>query len=90
MGELSLVKPKTAIEKKTHTTVDVIGLYPDQIKKWKVPMGQRPLRENAKVRAVAEQIKAEKGVVPGMFLGPSAHRSYPILAKLRLKAPCVF
>src|SRR6266436_9497261 len=32
----------------------------------------------------------KKGVVPVMFLGPRSHRSYPILAKLRLKAPCVF
>lgn len=64
---LSVVRPKTAIEKKTRTTVDTISLCAERISKWKLPGGQRPLRENAKVRELAETIKADGGVVPGML-----------------------
>lgn len=67
MSTLSVVRPKTAIEKKTRTTVDTISLSAERIAKWKLPGGQRPLRENAKVRELAETIKADGGVVPGML-----------------------
>jgi hypothetical protein len=67
MGTLSVVRPKTAIEKKTRTTVDTISLSAERIAKWKLPGGQRPLRENAKVRELAETIKADGGVVPGIL-----------------------
>jgi len=58
---VTFAKPKTAIEKRTRTTVDTIMITPDMIAKWKIPTGQRPLRENAKVLALAEQLKLDKG-----------------------------
>jgi hypothetical protein len=64
---LSIVKPKTAIEKRTRTTVDTIMLTPERIAKWKLPSGQRPLKENAKVKALVETIKQDSGVVPGII-----------------------
>lgn len=39
---------------------------PERISKWRLPSGQRPLRENAKVLALAERIR-EDGVIPGML-----------------------
>lgn len=51
----------------THTTVDTIVVTPDLVKSWKSPPFQRPLRVNAKVLEVAEQIKADGGVIPGVI-----------------------
>ncbi|MEK7180484.1 MAG: hypothetical protein AAB706_03335 [Patescibacteria group bacterium] len=53
--------------KKTHTTTDTIELTPAKIKTWKKPPFQRALRVNAKVRALAEQLRADGGVVPGVI-----------------------
>lgn len=65
--QLVILKPKTAIEKRTRTTVDTIMLTPERIAKWKLPSGQRPLRENDKVRKLAEVIKQDSGVIPGII-----------------------
>lgn len=67
MSTSVIEKPKTAVEKRTHTTVDTISLHPEQIAKWRRPDGQRPLRENAKVRAIAEAIRVDGGVLPGIL-----------------------
>lgn len=64
---MSAAKPKTAIEKRTRTTVDTIMVTPDRIVKWKMPSGQRPLKENAKVRALSETIRHDGGVLPGII-----------------------
>jgi hypothetical protein len=40
---------------------------------WKLPAFQRPLRVNAKVLALVEEIRTEGGVIPGILtLGASA------------------
>lgn len=67
MSTLAILKPKTAIEKRTRTTVDTIMLTPERLAKWKLPSGQRPLTENAKVRTMAESIKLDSGVIPGIL-----------------------
>lgn len=67
MSNVAVLKPKTAIEKRTRTTVDTIMITPARIAKWKHPTGQRPLKENAKVLAMAESIKQDKGVIPGVL-----------------------
>ncbi len=67
MSNVAILKPKTAIEKRTHTTVDTISLSVERIGKWRLPSGQRPLRENAKVRALALKITKDEGVLPGML-----------------------
>lgn len=67
MSQLAIVKPKTAIEKRTRTTVDTIMVTADRLAKWRLPSGQRPLKENSKVRAIAESIKRDGGVIPGIL-----------------------
>lgn len=84
---LNIVKPKTAVEKKTRTTVDTIEVTPERIGKWKLPTGQRPLKENHKVRQVAEQIKVDGGVIPGVLtLGVMNGETYIIDGQHRLRA----
>lgn len=64
---LAIMKPKTAVEKRTGTTLDTMEFTPEMIAKFKLPSGQRPLRENSKVRALAEKIKVDGGVLPGII-----------------------
>lgn len=56
-------KPKKA----THTSVDTIVITPDSVKAWKNPPFQRPLKVNTKVMALAEMIKVDGGVMPGVL-----------------------
>lgn len=56
-------KPKRA----THTSVDTILINPGVVKNWKNPPFQRPLKVNAKVMALAQQIKIDGGVMPGVM-----------------------
>lgn len=60
------IKPTTQIEKRTKTVVDTILVTPDKVRSWKLPAFQRQLRENRKVLALAEQLKTEGGVWPGI------------------------
>jgi hypothetical protein len=50
----------------THTRTDTILVSSAVISSWKSPPFQRPLRINAKVLALAEKIKADGGVIPGV------------------------
>jgi hypothetical protein len=71
MAQLSqlfkIVKPQTASEKKTRTVVDTIMVTPNLLDKWKSPPFQRPVRENEKVRTLAEEMKQDGGVWPGII-----------------------
>ena len=60
---LRLLKP----EKATGTNVDTIEVTPDIIKGWKIPPFQRPVRENEKVLALAQELTTNGGVFPGML-----------------------
>lgn len=62
-----IVKPQTDAEKNTGTTLDCIEVTPNDVKSWKLPTFQRDLRVNDKVIALAEKIKAEGGVIPGVL-----------------------
>jgi hypothetical protein len=61
-----IVKPQTPTEKKTRTVVDTIMVTPESLDKWKSPPFQRPVRQNEKVRMLAEELKREGGVWPGI------------------------
>ena len=63
---LTVLKPKTSSEKMTRTVVDTILVTPTIVKQWKAPPFQRPVRENDKVRALAEKLKIDDGVWPGI------------------------
>lgn len=67
MPNLAILKPKTAVEKRTHTTVDTIAITPALIATWKKPPGQRPLTENRRVQSLAGAIKQDGGVIPGVL-----------------------
>src|SRR5215510_11063860 len=62
-----IVKPQTPVEKKTRTVVDTIMVTPTLLEKWKSPPFQRPVRQNEKVRALAEEMKRDGGVWPGII-----------------------
>jgi hypothetical protein len=61
------LKPKTASEKKTRTVVDTIRFTPETLKNWKLPEFQRDVKVNEKVRVLAEQLKEDGGVMPGII-----------------------
>lgn len=62
-----IVKPQTPTEKKTRTVVDTIMVTPATLEKWKSPPFQRPVKQNEKVRALAEELKRDGGVWPGII-----------------------
>lgn len=64
---MKIVKPQSEAERHTQTTTDTWDFTPDQAKKWKLPPFQRPLRINDKVLACSNEIKANDGVIPGIF-----------------------
>lgn len=67
MTTLKIIKPATEAERTTLTTLDTIEVTPDLVRSWKLPPFQRPLRVNDKVLALAQQIKRDDGVIPGVF-----------------------
>ena len=67
MSDLKIVKPTTEAEKTTRTTLDTYEVSPDMLKSWKIPPFQRELKVNAKVVKLAETIKADEGVIPGVM-----------------------
>lgn len=67
MATIKLVRPKSESEKHTRTTVDTMELTPNLVAAWKLPPFQRRLKINNKVLAVAEKIKADRGVLPGIL-----------------------
>jgi hypothetical protein len=84
-----LVKPSSQAEKKTRTVLDTVLVTTDLLNSWKTPGFQRPIRENEKVRALAEELKQNGGVFPGImtlgvfagevFLIDGGHRKYAFL-----------
>lgn len=60
-------RPKSTAEKATRSVVDTIGFTREDASNWIIPPFQRPLRVNEKVRALAEVIRHDGGVVPGML-----------------------
>src|SRR5688572_10876638 len=64
---LKIAKPQTEAQKSTRTTLDTIEVTPDLIKSWKLPPFQRPLRVNAKLILLSQEIKADDGVIPGVL-----------------------
>lgn len=67
MSNIITLKPKTASEKKTRTVVDTVRFTPETIGNWKLPPFQRDVKVNEKVRQLAEQLKEDGGVMPGII-----------------------
>lgn len=64
---LKIVKPQTEAEKATSTTMDTIEVTPNLVRSWKIPPFQRALRVNEKVMLLAQTIKNQDGVIPGIM-----------------------
>lgn len=87
MRHLKVVGPSTAPEKATQSVVDTIMINKQIIKQWKAPPFQRPLRVNDKLMRIAEQLKADDGVVPGMItLGVLGDSTYLVDGQHRIHA----
>jgi hypothetical protein len=56
----------TLAPKALRSTMETLILTPDEVNKWRVPPFQRPVRINAKVQAIAEEMKTS-GLIPGML-----------------------
>lgn len=78
---------KSGPQKQTQTALDTILITPDLVDRWLSPPFQRPLRVTPKVEALAEQIKTDGGVVPGVItLGVLDGREYLLDGQHRRKA----
>jgi len=49
------------------STMDTVLVTQSGVEQWKLPPFQRPLKQNTKVLAVAEHIKAGGGIIPGVI-----------------------
>lgn len=67
MSNFKIIKPSTEAQKTTRTTLDTIEVTPTLVKSWKLPPFQRPLRINEKMTMLAEKIKNDEGVIPGVL-----------------------
>lgn len=82
-----IVKPSTEAQKTTGTTLDTIEVTPDLMRSWKLPPFQRPFRLNEKVQLLAQQIKRDDGVIPGvMTLGVLDRERYLVDGQHRREA----
>lgn len=64
---MRVVRPNTAEQKHTRSTVDTIEITPKVVASWQLPPFQRELKINAKVEQVAKQIGEDGGVLPGIL-----------------------
>lgn len=53
--------------KSVRSAMETLLFSRDEIENWKVPTFQRPIRVNAKVLALAEELKQTGGVIPGIL-----------------------
>lgn len=56
-----------AIRRTVKTSMETVLLTREEIERWQVPSFQRPLNVNAKVRALAEDLKTSGGIMPGVI-----------------------
>jgi hypothetical protein len=83
---LRIAKPQSAPEKHTRSVVDTIIVTAKVIEEWNSPFCQRPLKENAKVLDLAESIKTNGGVIPGIItIGILDGKKYLIDGQHRVK-----
>jgi len=66
-GKVVPIKPTSKPQKATHTTVDTIMFDRETAEGWLNPPFQRPMKVNEKVRNIAEEIREDGGVVPGVL-----------------------
>lgn len=85
--KLAGVRDLPRAKKAAASRMDTILLTQAGVKAWKNPPFQRPLRVNDKVRVVAEDLKHNDGVIPGILtLGELGRETYLIDGQHRREA----
>jgi hypothetical protein len=83
VGARELPRSKRSVAKR----MDTIMITVPTIKSWKLPPFQRPLKVNDKVKEVAEELKSNGGVIPGVLtLGELGRETYLIDGQHRIEA----
>ncbi|MFI5296564.1 MAG: hypothetical protein ACHREM_00580 [Polyangiales bacterium] len=78
---------KNSLERIIKARVEATLITPDSVRQWESPPFQRPLRVNAKVTTLAEEIRQNGGVVHGtLTLGVLAGRVYLLDGQHRREA----
>lgn len=73
--------------KTIRSTMDTVVVTRDGIANWKLPPFQRPLRVNAKLLAIAQELRHNGGVIPGILtVGVLAKEKYLIDGQHRVEA----
>lgn len=73
--------------KSIRSIMDTLLITQDGVRLWKMPPFQRPLRVNAKVMALAEVLKANGGVLPGVLtIGVLGREKYLLDGQHRIEA----
>ena len=84
---LALIKGYRQAPVAVRSKMDTIRLTPEFVKTWASPPFQRPLRENEKVRALAEELKNNNAVVPGVLtIGVIGKQWYIVDGQHRVRA----
>ena len=87
MPKIAAIRPITKPQKTTRTVLDTIVFSRQEAMAWKNPLFQRPLRVNDKVLALAQEIKANGGVIPGIItLGSMSAEMYLLDGQHRREA----
>lgn len=69
------------------STMDTVLVTRDGLKSWKLPPFQRPLHVNSKLLAIAEEIRVNGGLIPGIItIGVLNKEKYVIDGQHRLEA----
>lgn len=69
MGNVVSISGAKEAPKSEQSRMDTLIVTPDMVNQWRIPPFQRPLRVNAKVQAVAEQIKKDETIEGVITLG---------------------
>lgn len=81
------VKEVPRAKKALQRRMDTLLLTPAGVKAWKPPPFQRPLKVNAKVLALSEDLKGNGGVIPGVLtLGELGRETYLLDGQHRVEA----
>lgn len=82
-----VVAAKVRVDRNTRTRTDTVAVNKAVIESWKAPPFQRPLRVNTKVHGLAEVIKQDGGVIPGVItLGMIGRDTYLLDGQHRIYA----
>lgn len=86
-GKIVQFRPANKPQRITRTVVDTIAVTPEMVRGWQTPPFQRPLKVNAKVLALAAQIREDGGVIPGILtLGVLGDKTYKVDGQHRCEA----